>query len=208
MPDTTGTDWYAEDAHRVAEAPQPSPQPGRTPWLLMAVLVVAASLMAGAAWWQTHPAVFRDGPGVITTVEPGAPTSMAFGITGMYGDGPSDAPSVVTLDAVEANGTPADLQRLRIDYVACRLTPVTGAIGSADWGSIGRFCSEVRAFVPGMVLELPAWELLAVVTPLDDAPTALDGFRVDYRQGIRSGSQVVGPEVVVNAVPGTELPTP
>jgi hypothetical protein len=174
----------------------------------MAVLVVAASLMAGAAWWETHPGVFRDGPGLFTTVEPGAADSMAFGITGMYRSGPSGATSVVTLDAVAANGTPADLERLRIDYVACRLTPVTGSIGSADWESIGRFCSELRAFVPGMALELPAWELLAVVTSLDDAPAAVDGFRVDYRQGVRSGSQVVGPEVVVNAAPGTELPTP
>ena len=88
--------------------------------------------------------------------------------------------------------------RAGIDYVACRPTPETNRIISSRPSLLESWCAETVPFVPGMTLEVPTWQVLAVITPRDDRPLAVQGFVLHYRVGIRAGQQVTGPSVSLN----------
>lgn len=173
----------------------------------MAFAVVSLAF-CGAAWWLTHPATFVSS-GWGTGVPAGfGPVATDVGDVPDTSTGQGYKPVTVTFMDVSAVLAPEDRALVDVSYVLCRPTLATNRIMTAREASLPTLCAELRPFAPGATVEVPTWQVLAVLTPRDGRPLVVDGFLVTYRDGIRAGQQHLGPEVELNAPEAGVFPEP
>lgn len=203
MGGTGSIDWYDDSATTTVEPPtEAAPDPRAFRWprtLALAAITMAFLTICGVSWWLTHPDTFSKGLTYGTGVGPGAGALVTdIGDLPDTNNGKGYDPVTVTYLDVTARLAPEDVGRAGIDYVACRPTPETNRIISSRPSVLDSWCAETVPFVPGMTLEVPTWQVLAVITPRGDRPLAVEGFVLQYRVGIRAGQQVTGPSVSMN----------
>ena len=204
MGGTGSIDQYDEGATTTA-APPPEvalePRSFRWPRPMALAAVTAAFLtICGASWWLTHPGTFRDGVtyGTVTPVGFG-PLATDIGDLPDTNDGTRHVPVVVSIERVVPVLAPEDRARVDVTYVLCRPTPESNRIMTASPSMVKDWCAEVRPFTAGSTIEVPTWQVLAVLSPRDDQPLTVHGYVVTYRDGLRAGRQHLGPQVDLNS---------
>lgn len=175
------------------------PTAGRR-WRAVVVMLVGVALVAGgllARSWQTGERLFYGGgwrgAHVSLGASPGQTVYFGMGLEGRNG---SEASRRVELRSV----TPIVSENTSAAGVAVLMC--TDAGGSATLGSTARdprpYCATLTAFTPGTVTLGPrATGLLLAVTPHLPGVVRIEGVRISYRTGLRSGTQRVGVEAIV-----------
>jgi len=169
-------------------------RPALTRWrLLLALVGVGALVIAGwAFWWWTHPNAFGPyGSQVGGRIEVGRPMYYDTGLYPAHRDGEEPERIPVTLKQVTPvvidNSADADIQV----RVCRRAEPGTG-VGAVR--SVRRFCDALDVIDDDMQLRSTD-QVIATVVPQRPGVVHIEGFRVDYRDGIRRGSQHSGLEI-------------
>jgi hypothetical protein len=203
MGGTSSIDWYDDGTTTTAEPPPaaaPHPRAFRWPRPLALVAITLVFLtICGMSWWLTNPATFEGGSyGTLTPVGFG-PLATDIGDLPATNDGTRYVPVVVSIEGVTPVLAAEDRSRVDVTYVVCRPAPETNRIMTARPADLQRWCAEVRPFTPGSSIEVPTWQVLAVLTPRDDQPLTVHGYVVTYRDGIRAGRQLMGPQVDLNS---------
>lgn len=138
------------------------------------VIVAAVAVVALGGWWVTHPSTFGPaGNESITSSVVGDPLVLPAWI---YPDSRVDLRSVMPV--VVANTAGAELSMF--------VCPSTVAVGNVE------LADECQPFSAGTPLEGRPQELVVHVDGTRPGVIKIEGFEVEYRQGLRFGSEVTG----------------
>lgn len=167
-----------------------APVDGANSRRLRYVIVVAAAVMALAGWWLTHPSAFWPaGNESITTSVVGDPLVLPAWI---HPDSGVHLRSVAPV--VVANTGGAELSMF--------VCPSGVAVGNVE------LADDCRPFSAGTPFEGSAQELVVHVDGTSPGVIKIEGFEVEYRQGLQFGSDVTGLHLTACFRPDASSPVP
>ncbi len=203
MGGTGSIDWYDDATTTTAEPPpEAAPDPRAFRWprpLALAGITLAFLAICGVSWWLTNPATFDGGSYSTLTPVGFGPLATDIGDLPDTNDGTRYVPVVVSIESVSPVLAPEDRARVDVTFVLCRPTRDSNRIMTAGPSDLQQWCAEVRPFTAGSSVEVPTWQVLAVLSPRDDQPLTVHGYVVTYRDGLRAGRQHLGPQVDLNS---------
>ena len=171
---------------------------GVSRWRLLFALLGAGVLVAAgwAYWWWTPPEAFGPyGNGIGGRIEAGQAMHYDTGLHPVRRDGEDPEPIPVTLNevtpVVSENSADAD-----IEVRLCRVADGGTGIGAVR--SVRRFCDALDV-IDGDTQLRPPDQVIVTVVPQRPGVVHIEGAPVDYRDGIRRGSQHSGLEIHVRA---------
>jgi hypothetical protein len=153
--------------------------------------LAAATMVVGGAWWWTHPDRFEPGGGTFGMDVPGAGGSAVFGIGAAPDEG---AVHLIDAEPVIAGDSTDGVVRVLV----CHPAPGEDAIGAVK-GPAEEVCARTTE---ARDAPLGQWTgdapyLVVELTGRRPGTLTVEGVRLRYRSGWRTGDQVTGATAVL-----------
>jgi hypothetical protein len=161
-----------------------SPQRRRRVAAVFAACLLFAGAVGGWRWWHDSPEVFGEGGGGYAGP---AEIGQAFNVGDVW---PTRLVEVISMEAVLAEGSAT----AAVSSNLCE--PAEGPLVGSALGWLTVRCTALQPVVDVEVgPELRDGYILVTVIPLEAGTVIVEGFRITYRDGWRTFTDVAGPRV-------------